>query len=259
MSDSGQQMPPPPPPNLSPPPGYAAYQPTAAGSVPLLRVQKLRTALVVLLIVVAVGNALVLATVPSQVDTAEELLAGTIDDDTFNERQLPSAFAQLLVGAATIAVIVLSIIWLFRIVKNHRTLGRRGTWGPGWAIGGWFLPPLLYVIPTLLLREHWKASDPDAPVGDERWRSSGEPALVYVWFVLYSVIPVGLAIAGSSAFFRGFNPDPQDLAEGIVDTQGVTIASAIFAVLGAVAWLLVVRALTARHVALTGEIANARR
>ena len=73
------------------------------------------------------------------------------------------------------------MIWLFRIAKNHQALGRRLTWAPGWAIGGWFLPPIVYVIPTLMLRESWKAADPEVPAGDERWKSSSDSPLLWIW------------------------------------------------------------------------------
>ena len=56
------------------------------------------------------------------------------------------------------------MIWMYRMAANHRALQRNGTWAPGWAIGGWFLPPGgLYIIPFLMFRELWKASDPNGP------------------------------------------------------------------------------------------------
>ena len=60
-------------------------------------------------------------------------------------------------GALQIAAAVVVIIWMYRLAWNHRALHRGGTWGPAWAIGGWFLPPIVYVIPTLMLHELWKA------------------------------------------------------------------------------------------------------
>ena len=36
-----------------------------------------------------------------------------------------------LTVVAQIALIVLTMIWLFRIAKNHQALGRRLTWAPG--------------------------------------------------------------------------------------------------------------------------------
>ncbi len=44
------------------------------------------------------------------------------------------------------------------------------TFAPVFAVVGWMLPPFLYVLPFLILRELWKASDPGTPVADEGWR-----------------------------------------------------------------------------------------
>lgn len=258
MSTSGPSSFPPPPPDLTPPPGYVGYKPGLAGSLPLQRVQKLRTALLVLLAVVAVGNLIVLATIPSQVDAAREYINDR-DEDKFVEQQAGALIAQLLVVATTIAIAVLTLIWLYRIAKNHRALGRQGTWGPGWAIGGWFLPPFFYVIPTLTLREHWRASNPEIPPGDDGWRAGPEPFLVYLWFVLYSVVVLALNIANTSVAFSGFGGDVDEQAQSIVDGKSLNMALAAVSALAAVAWFLVVRGLTERHTALTGERANAPR
>ena len=58
------------------------------------------------------------------------------------------------------------MIWMFKMAKNVRALGRQGLrYAPGWAIGGWFVPPcVLYVVPWLMFRELWKASDPEPPI-----------------------------------------------------------------------------------------------
>ena len=89
------------------------------------------------------------------------------------------------------------MIWLYRIVANHRAIGRQLTWAPGWAIGGWFLPPfVLYIIPMLMLSESWKATDPEVPPGDDRWRQNSVSPLVYVWWVLYGLVPIVFIIQG---------------------------------------------------------------
>ena len=45
------------------------------------------------------------------------------------------------------AIGVVFIIWQFRHAKNAQVLGARGGLGPGWAIGGWFIPLANYVLP----------------------------------------------------------------------------------------------------------------
>ena len=109
--------------------------------------------------------------------------------------------------AATIAIVVLSIIWLYRVVSNHRAIGRDTRWGPGWAIGGWFVPPIVvYAVPMLVLRESWQAADPAVPPGDDRWRRNPVNPLVYVWWVLYGLVPIIFLVAGGHVLGQRLRP-----------------------------------------------------
>ncbi len=141
------------------------------GSIPLKRVKGISKASVILIGATALMSFAELAARQAVTDEADDYLAGVTDSDEFTESIIGYATVGLVTGLLTIAAAVVTIIWMFRIAANHRALHRGGTWGPGWAIGGWFLPPLIYVIPTLMLREMWKASDPDVPVGSD-WRRS---------------------------------------------------------------------------------------
>ena len=122
-------------------------------------------------------------------DEAEDYLAGATDTDDFIESIIGYLMVGVIQAILQIAAAVVTIIWMYRVAANHRTLHRGGTWGPGWAIGGWFLPPVVYVIPMLMLRELWKASNPDVPIGGE-WRTSPSSPLPIVWVLLYSAVPV---------------------------------------------------------------------
>lgn len=244
--------PPPPPPDLTAPPA-GGFTGTNWGRAPFRRVRGLATAILVLLGVSVIGAAIDLALLPRRVDVAREFLR-TGDEDTFNDEYVGTTLGSALFVLASLGLVVVSIIWLYRVVGNHRLLGRRTSWSPGFAIGGWFLPPALYVIPLLILRESWKASAPTVPPGDERWRETPESPLPYLWFVLYSLFPIGLGIAGASLVFRSFGGDADDIAESIADTQGIAVAQSIVSILGAIAWALIVRGLTARHTQLTGEV-----
>jgi hypothetical protein len=257
VSDAGSTPPPPPPPNLTPPPGYAAYEPTLAGAVSLRRVQGLRTAIVILLGVYAIGALVALFATPVAVDAARKYLDSartSSDEDDFLGSVAVTGISGFLTVAATIAIVVLSMIWLYRIVGNHRAIGRRTSWSTGWAIGGWFVPPLIvYAVPMLVLRESWKASDAAVPPGDDRWRQNPVNPIVYVWWVLYGLAPIVFIAAGVTFETSGFGQDPDDLADSLIEGQALTMAQSIVGVLSAIAWALLVRGLTARHVALTGE------
>ena len=258
MTDSGPEHrppppPPPPPTDLAPPPGYTAYAQNLSSSVELKRIGGIAKAMVILLAVYVLGQIINLAGTPRVVEAAQDFVDGRISDDDFLEDVGVYGLTAALSGLAQIAIVVLTIIWTFRIVKNHRTIGRQTTWGPGMAIGGWFLPPFLYVIPTLVLREAWKAADPAVPPGDQRWKSNGDNPLLWAWFLVYGVATFVLSIVNSSVQFRQFGGDADDLADVYADSQGILIAMAIVGIISAVLWALVVRQWTARHTALTGE------
>ncbi len=51
------------------------------------------------------------------------------------------------------------IIWQFRHAKNAQVLGAYGGLGPGWAIGGWFVPFANYVLPAMQMHQSSRASD----------------------------------------------------------------------------------------------------
>jgi hypothetical protein len=245
--------PPPPPPDLAPPPGYAAYTPTLASAVPLKRVKTLTTTIVILLGVYVVGAVIAIVGAPGLVDSAEDFLANPRLEDEFEQDLATYALMGALAQAAQLAIVVLSIIWTYRLVTNHRTIGRQTTWGPGMAVGGWFLPPFLYVIPTLVLREAWKASDPTVPPGDERWKQGRDNPLLWLWFLVYGVGTVVVAVISGTAQFRQFGGDVTDVAEAYADSGTSLILGNIVGIVGAVLWALLVRQWSARHMALTGE------
>jgi hypothetical protein len=152
-----------------------------------------------------------------------------------------------------LATTVVVVIWMFRIAANHRTLHRGGTWGPGWAIGGWVLPPMLFVIPFLMFRELWKASDPNTPIGSE-WRTNRVPAIVPVWFIVYSLLPLAILISQGTSTITGFGNQERTMAEGIVENGTITMITALVSIAGAVAFGILARGLTSRHQQLTGEL-----
>jgi hypothetical protein len=222
------------------------------GAVSLQRIGKLSTAVTSLVSLSAAASVLSIWASGAAQSDARDLLDGEISNQQFVERTAPYLLMTTVQGVITLAAAVLTMILMFRIAKNHRTLHRGGTWGPGWAIGGWLLPPLLFVIPFLMLRELWKASDPESPIGAD-WRSNRVSPLVPIWFVLYSLIPIVLLVLQSSSGFS-LGASERDLAQQIIDDRAITFVDAAVAVAGAAVFVLLVRGLTARHQRLTGEL-----
>lgn len=221
-------------------------------TVPLKRVAGIARAAMIL---VGLAGLVAIIAIPvgrSVVGDAESFLAGEVDNDEFVEAIAPYVLLSFVQGIAVLASAVLVIIWMYRIASNHRTLHRVGTWGPGWAIGGWFLPPLLYIIPFLMFRELWKAADNSVPIGGD-WKSTRVSPLVTIWFVVYSLVPLVLLAFQTGDFLSGFSGSERDLAEQIVDGQTSDLLGALITAIGAAAFIAMARQLTTRHRQLTGE------
>ena len=207
--------------------------------------------------VTGVISTIVLAPV---VDKASQFLDGTISEDEFNDAYLSSQLLSTLQSAIGIAAGVFTIIWMYRIASNVRVFSRATTFHPVFAIVGWLLPPFLFVLPLLILRELWKASNPSTPPGDGGWKQSSVPALLYVWFVVYGIIPGILtalvAVSTVQSVFDGGFTDPDNArvtAEALESAGQFTVMSGVVTTIAAVVWIIFVRQLTARHIELTGE------
>jgi hypothetical protein len=237
------------------PAGYAGYTPSPMGSLSLKRVGGVGRAAVILIAMSAIFSALEVIFSQTIADDAETFLAGGMSSEDFIKSMAPYLLMAFVQGAAVIASVVLFMIWMYRLASNHRSLHRGATWGPGWAVGGWFLPPLLYIIPMLMLRELWRASDPDVPIGGD-WKSRPATPLVAIWFVIYSLVPLGLMFAQNDTVLSGLGGSEEELAKQISGDQGIVIASMIATVVAAGVTIALMRALTNRHQHLTGEIAG---
>ncbi len=247
-------MPPPPPqPDLMAPPGYTAYTAAPIAQVPLKRVRGVARVTMILVIVSALLTFVELAVQQSITDEAEEYLAGTIDGDEFRESLTGYAAVGLVVLLVQIAAIVLTIIWMFRVAKNHRTLHRGGTWGPGWAIAGWILPPFIFVIPMLMLAEMWKASDPEVRVGGD-WRSTRASPLPFVWMPVWAASWI-VSIAADAQGSMSLGATDRTLAESITRDPAGDIAVAVLNLVAGIIFAVLVRQMTTRHAQLTGEAA----
>jgi hypothetical protein len=83
-------------------------------------------------------------------------------------------------------VLVMQIIWLFRIYGNLPRLGAERKYKQGWAIGGWLVPFLNLLMPVSLIRESWAKSDPD--IESPPPSSSAAPAIIMVWWISWVLV-----------------------------------------------------------------------
>jgi hypothetical protein len=145
---------------------------------------------------------------------------------------------------------------MYRIATNVRAFQRDTLWSPLFAIFGWMLPPfVLYIIPFLVLRELWKASDPTDVNDTEGWRRSADNPFIWAWLVLYGIAPIFLLLFSVGSFLDGglASGSLESLADSLDEFDSFGVISGAVNVAAAVVWIVLVRQLTARHVRLTSE------
>ena len=221
----------------------------------LKRVGSLSRTIVVLTSIVAVATVIATLLSVGVAGEASDFLSGELTDEEFQDSLAPLSAVQSIAGVATLATGIVTMIWMYRMAGNLRTFGRRTTWSPLFSIFGWFLPPFfLYVIPFLVLREQWKGSDPVVDETDA-WKANGDNRALWGWFAFYGLLPLVLFVAqiGSVASGGLGTGDVETVAESLDQVGALTFLSAVSVVGAAVCWIMFVRQLTRRHVALTNE------
>ena len=205
----------------------------------------------ILIGIAAAITAIVAALSPSARNAAQDFLDGETSGSEFTDAILGYTLVQSVAGLVTIAAMVIVMIWMYRMASNIRAFGITTTWHPLWAVFGWFLPPILYIIPLLMLRELWAKSAHST--GTES-SSRSENTTLWVWFVLFSVIPVVLAVVQAGSFADQFSTQGAETqANTLVDAGAFGIVNPLATIAAAVAWIMFARQLSAKHIAMTGE------
>ena len=140
-----------------------------------------------------------------------------------------------------VVITVLFIIWMFRAAKNHEALGRTNTrFGPGWAIGGWFIPIANLVLPVLIVQDLWRGGDASRPRDVATWRNARGSWLVGCWWTAWVLSLVRFSYSGAGLHDSGSLDDLE--ASNTVALVGVVCLAG-----AAVLAVLVVRALSRRQ------------
>lgn len=184
---------------------------------------------------------------------ADDFLAGQMSQDDFESAVAPLATVSFLSLAVTLAAGIVTIIWMYRISSNVRAFGRQTTFHPLFAIFGWVLPPWVNIVPFLMARELWKASEPGV-VTDDEWKRSGDNPVLWVWIVAYGPVIAVLTIAelvNSGNLSEGGGTEA--FAESLQDYGALGVLATVLTVIGGVAWIMFARQLTQRHISLTRE------
>ena len=106
---------------------------------------------------------------------------------------------------------ILVIMWLYRATKNLSALGVLPRYGPGWAIGGWFVPIVSFFIPKKMVNDAWRAGRTD----DE------PPDWLHVWWGLWIVLSLmtnagGRGVTDSADLSKIQQQDQLDIAIGVI-------------------------------------------
>lgn len=148
---------------------------------------------------------------------------------------------EVVVMLLGLAVLVLLVIWSWRVAANARDERRwRSRLAPGWAIGGWFVPLASLVLPCIVARACWRATEPTAPgpTGASRGR------IVGWWW--------GLWVTGVLLVAGGPHVDTRTATSYLElrVNDGVEALGAAVLVAAALLLRVVVRRITAREAAL---------
>lgn len=229
---------------LPPPPGTNLAPPAFAGIAPADQrwrsLDGLRTALVVLFSCAGVAAVAMLATLGHRLnllDDAERngLTFTRVHDINESADAVGTAFG--IFSMLALAIGIVWIIWQWRCAKNAIALGRvQPRLGPGWSIGGWFIPFANFVLPILVMQDLWRASTVDTYPGVE-WRRRKGTALIGWWWGV-------LIVAG---FTYGANPTEENATvSDLQSTANLRVFGVAMLLVSIVLAMLVVIKLTRR-------------
>lgn len=238
---------------MAPPPGYIAYGGHGSVNLGVQKIGGLIKAIVILLIILVPLQIIGIFSSLALIDKANKFLEsdGATSFDT-SQNSLSSLSILVIIPIA-----VLTMIVMFKMANNLKALGRGGaTWAAGWAVGGWFVPPIvLYVVPWLMFRELWRGSDPEVGPGDPNWKQAPVSPLVNVWWVLYGLLPLASIFTVGSMFSQLSKGGDAErvVAQELSDHGTFSTVLAVVAIGTTIVYLVMLRQLGARHMKATRE------
>jgi Domain of unknown function (DUF4328)/Protein of unknown function (DUF2510) len=162
------------------------------------------------------------------------------------------AVVTLLQLGCWVATAVGFLVWFQRAYANLPRLGMEPLrFGPGWSVGGWFVPFLNLVRPKQIMDDIWRGSDPDRPPAqlDGAWHGTRVPVLLHLWWAVFLLSWVLDRLLLAQA--RGGGDSVQALRTG---SASALISDAVDVLLGLLA-LQVVLKVTRRQQARASRLA----
>lgn len=222
------------------------YPPPRRPGPSLSALRTLGTWIQVVLWVCAAVSALLLAFALAA-HAAYDRLVDSVSPGSLGDAVAANDAFELAIGSwilVSLAAGVAFIVWLYQAGRYVRREGRSGgRFGPGWAIGGWFIPLANLVLPALYASELWRMSDPAVRTDDpEGWRHRPIDGKLWTWWGMFSVaailFSIGLAQTDDATLVTDRSP-------WMTQYKFTAVAMVLYVAAGAVGALLV-RHLTER-------------
>jgi hypothetical protein len=196
--------------------------------------------LLVLFILLAAGNGFLAITLGRRVAIINRINRGDlVAIAEVRDADNAVAGSAFIVGALSLAVFVVFVVWLWRAYSNIEPLGAgRRRWGRGWTIGAWFVPIANLIIPKQLVNDSWRAADEQAP-GNPRWTELPVDPVITAWWLTFLISVVGVRALNA-------NVNGHDI-DAIRQSNIVGLFGSLVAIGACVLGLLAVRAITARQ------------
>ena len=242
-----------PPPPGEPNGGWSPVGPYATSSMampPMRSLKGLSIALLVLFVLIALIDIVGAGALFNRAGLLDDFLDGPAP--SFQEVSDADDAVAASLGLHLLLVVglaVVFIVWQWRHAKNAEVLGARGGLGPGWAIGGWFVPLANFVLPGVQLFQSSRASDVAARQEGRAPKGSG---LVIAWAIVYGTAALLFIVGG------GLRPADEEGNLQVDTTEDVQAAAdgdrlagaALVVYVGAAALgAVMVRSLTSRQTA----------
>jgi hypothetical protein len=215
--DEPEELPPPTPPQAS----LDDYRPLRRRA----NLARASLVLVALAGVVAVVFDVAERSLLARVGTGEPVTVGelTASDD----RQLTIALVQT---GLWILTAVFFIAWLHRAYKNLRPLGAELLrFGPGWAIGSWFVPIMNLFRPKQIVNDVWRGSDP-ALADRVGWIDAPVPFVFTLWWIAYLAAEFVGTVAGRLSLAAESTDDYELSSAFYIAVDSLSVLAALLAV-----------------------------
>lgn len=175
-----------------------------------------------------------------RINLANRMTAGhNHTDDELDATDLAEQIAVFLYTPPFVIAGIVFMIWIYLASRNLSPLGNRSqTYSPGWAVGWFFIPVANLLLPFLIMKEMWKASDPKVTDGDSG-RNAGVSPVVPIWWGLN----VASIVLGVPFLIMSTN----DSVTGLLRESWISLIGNVLEIGAAVLFIVLVWRMTSRQ------------